>query len=463
MLKNNNKIFAYKIELQLDPYLVALFNLCYDISLKLENVTDNGVDVKYAVSLFSDSFYEMLEMDKDYYLSKYDKNGYTFTRDEFFSNLATNLNSYYLRSDEFLNKLKTKEFLYCLKDSFCIYSTLPEKNKVVRHLNSKFKEIDVIGFIVGGINEDKLRDSIKSIPTIYNLINKTGQFIKVVGEENLKPQLLYIKTEWLNNDLLKTIEVDIDDIWINYEHELLKSSIKFDLKNDEYLIVVDKASNGKVIGLKVNDYILLKYDVDCKNYIKEEYSNQYLWKLLKENYFRQRKKTFSYSSELIQNFKANSKEEPFNKLLCNLKHNLYIDRSVKIEKDYQDFFEEFIVIKDLKDLSDLNFFLPDANIEREILGIYTKQKIDKKYNLLHFFRHKDDGFTEDFVNSMPQPQKKEKVYILKAELAFYLIEKYFEDITEELLLELKVDYVSNVELCIDEESKVEFDFLIFVN
>ena len=78
----------------------------------------------------------------------------------------------------------------------------------------------------------------------------------------------------------------IDDIWINYEHELLKSSIKFDLKNDEYLIVVDKASNGKVIGLKVNDYILLKYDVDCKNYIKEEYSNQYLWKLLKEKYFR---------------------------------------------------------------------------------------------------------------------------------------------------------------------------------
>ena len=41
--------------------------------------------------------------------------------------------------------------------------------------------------------------------------------------------------------------------------------------------------------------------------------------------------------------------------------------------------------------------------------------------------------------------------------------KYFEDITEELLLELKVDYVSNIELCIDEESKVEFDFVIFVN
>lgn len=181
---------------------------------------------------------------------------------------------------------------------------------MVRHLNSKFKEIDVIGFIVGGINEDKLRDSIKSIPTIYNLINKTGQFIKVVGEENLKPQLLYIKTEWLNNDLLKTIEVDIDDIWINYEHELLKSSIKFDLKNDEYLIVVDKASNGKVIGLKVNDYILLKYDVDCKNYIKEEYSNQYLWKLLKENYFRQRKKHFRIALNLSKTLKQIVKRNP---------------------------------------------------------------------------------------------------------------------------------------------------------
>ncbi len=45
--------------------------------------------------------------------------------------------------------------------------------------------------------KEKLRDSIKSISTIYDL-NKAGQYIKVISQENLKPQLLYIKADLLN-------------------------------------------------------------------------------------------------------------------------------------------------------------------------------------------------------------------------------------------------------------------------
>lgn len=460
MFDNNNPIFAYKIELQLDPYLVALFNLCFDISIKLGNVTNNEGDVKHAVSLFSDDFYEMLGVNKNTYLSKDEEGQYIYTKEDFFTNVATNLNSYYLKNDEFISKLKTKDFLYFFKDTFFIYSTLPTKREVKNSLNDKFKTVNVIGKIVDSFKDEKLRDSLKNISAIYEL-NKTGQYI-VVSEENSKPQLLYIKDEWLNYDLLRKVDVDIDNIWIHYENEL-NSKLNFDIENDEYFLIIDKALNDKVIGLKVNDYILLKYDVDCKNYIKEEYSNQYLWQLFKENYFRQRPKTFSCKSELIKSFKQKSKEDDFNKLLCNLKHNLYINRSIEIETDYRDFFEEFIILKDLKHFPNCNFFLPDTNVEKEFLGIYTEQKIDKKYNLLHIFRHKGNGFTEDFVNSMPQSQKKEKVYILKAELAFFLIEKYFEDIIEELLSEQEADYVSNVELCINGVSKVEFDFVIFVN
>ncbi len=69
--------------------------------------------------------------------------------------------------------------------------------------------------------------------------------------------------------------------------------------------------------------------------------------------------------------------------------------------------------------------------------------------------------TESFVNSESQKKEKLKVHILKAELSFYLVEKYFEDLIEELLKELDFDFVSNVELCIDKNSKAEFDFVIF--
>lgn len=460
MFDNNNKIFAYKIVLKLDPYLVALFNLCYDVYIKLENITDDQEDVKHAVSLFSEDFYEMLEINKDEYLDQDGSNQYTYTKEQFFDTLAIHLNSHYLRSEAFLSKLKTKDFLYYFKDKFSIYSTLSKKREVENSLNDKFKTINVIGEIIDNLNEEKLRDSIKSISTIYDL-NKAGQYIKVISQENLKPQLLYIKADLLNFESLEMIDVDIENIWVNYEHEL-SSELDFDLNNDEYLVVVDKNSvDENVIGIKVNGHILLKYNVDSKEYIKEENSNFYLWQLLKENYLRKRTQTLLYDSELIQDFKEKSKEGDFNKLLCNLKHNLYIDRIVPIKADYQCFFEEFIVLKNLNDLSNFNFFLPDENVEKELLGIYTEQKIGKKYNLLHYFKHKDDSYIESFVNSEPQKKEKLKVHILKAELSFYLVEKYYEDLIEDLLKELNLDFISNVELCINGESRAEFDFVIF--
>lgn len=276
----------------------------------------------------------------------------------------------------------------------------------------------------------------------------------------MKPQLLYIKADLLNFELLKNIVVDIEDIWINYEHKL-NSELRFDLNNDEYYVVVDKnLDNKNVIGLKVNDYILLKYNVDLKKYIKKENSNLYLWQLLKGNYLRKRIPHL-YNSELIKSFKEKSNEREFNKLLCNLKHNLYIDRDVEITHDYQCFFEKFIAIKGLNDLSNFNFFLPDENVGKELLGIYTEQKIGKKYNLLHYLKHKDDDYIEDFVNSESQEKEKIKVHILKAELSFYFVEKYYEDLIESLLKELKLDFISNVELCTGGKSKAEFDFIIF--
>ncbi|MDR6159898.1 hypothetical protein QF023_003414 [Chryseobacterium sp. SLBN-27] len=459
MFDNNNKIFAYRFVLKLDPYLVALFNLCYDVYVKLEDVTVDHDDVKYAIALFSDDFYEKLGINNDEYLDQ-EEGQYTYTKGQFFDTLAVHLNSYYLRSDEFVSKLKTKDFLYYFKDKFSIYSTLTKKREVENSLNDKFKTINIISEIIENLSSERLKDSVKTIATIYDF-NKAGQYIKVASQENLKPYLLNIQADLLDTELLEFVDIDIDNIWVNYEHELNRNLI-FDQDNDEYYVVIDKDSEGKdVVGIKVNDHILLKYNVDPKRYVLKDNYSQYLWLLFKENYFRERPQKFSYDSELIKQFKEKSQEGDFNKLLCNLKHNLYIDRSIEIKENYQCFFEKFIVIKDLTDLSNFNFFLPDEEGERELLGIYAEQKIRKKYNLLHYLKHQDDKHTLGFINSEPQKKEKIKVHILKAELSFYLVEKYYEDLIEDMLNELNVDFVSNVELSINGKSKAEFDFVIF--
>lgn len=465
MFDNNNKIFAYKIALKLDPYLVALFNLCFDVYIKLENINADQNEIEYAVSLFSDDFYEMLGINKDEYLDKDGGGNYFYTKDQFFNSISSLLNLYFLKNDIFTNKLKEKEHLFYFKDTFTIYTTLGNNfdsdkgiKEIFNNLNNKFKSINVIAEILNHLQNQNLKDSIQSISKIFDF-NKNGQYIKILNSEFFKPDLLSIAEAQIDFNLLNNELFDFENVWINYENDLCKN-LNFNIQDDEYYLLSDCESN-KVVGLKVNDRVLLKYNVDSKKYIKKENSNLYLWQLLKENYLRKRKQTLLYDSELILSFKEKSKEGDLNKLLCNLKHNLYIDRIVPIKADYQCFFEEFIVLKNLNDLSNFNFFLPDENVEKELLGIYTEQKIGKKYNLLHYLKHKDERYTEGFVNSEPQKKEKLKVHILKAELSFYLVEKYYEDLIEDLLKELNLDFVSNVELCINGIPKAEFDFVIF--
>lgn len=461
MFDNNNKIFAYKIALKLDPYLVALFNLCFDVYIKLENIDTDSNEIEYAVSLFSDDFYEMLEITKDEYLAQDEKSQYTYTKEQFFDTISSNLNSYYLKSDIFINKLKGKDHLYYFKDTFTIYSTIgdgKDTKQINNNLNKAFKSINIVSNVLNYLDNNNLKESIQSISTIYDF-NKNGLYINILNSEFFKPELLSVPEEQINFDLLETELFDFENVWINFDNDLF-NNLDFDTDKDEYFLIQDCKSK-KVVGLKVNNRILLKYNIDFSMYIKEEFEYQYIWQLLNENYLRKRKQTLLYNSELIQSFKEKSKEGDFNKLLCNLKHNLYIDRIVPIKADYQCFFEEFIILENLNDLSNFNFFLPDEKVEKELLGIYSKQKIGKKYNLLHYFKHKDDNYTEGFVNSESQKKEKLKVNILKAELSFYLVEKYYEDLIEDLLIELKLDFLSNVELCINGQSKAEFDFVIF--
>ncbi|MEC4117149.1 hypothetical protein VSP20_09205 [Myroides phaeus] len=409
MFDNNNKVFAYKIALKLDPYLVALFNLCYDVYISINDIAVNNDEIKYATELFSLELYEQLDIDIDEYLEiDAETSNYISTKEHFFAILAVKLNSYYLQNDLFLQKLNNKDFLYYFKNKFSLYSTLSTKKEVENSLNNKLKSLNIISNVTDYLCNDKLKGAIKTISVIYDF-NKNGQYIKVINQDSLKPQLLFIESALIDFNLLDQVDVDINDIWINYEHGLTKK-LNFNNDEDEYFLLIDKnTEDRKVVGIKVNDHILVKYNTDFKDYIIKENFNKFLWLLLKESFLKKRPQGFLYSSDLISDFKQKSREPNFNKLLCNLQNNLYINRNIAIEERYQSFFEKFIVVKNLKELTNYNFFLPDEDDEKELLGIYTETKIGKKYNLLHYLKHKDLNHTEAYVNS--EAQKKQNSHI----------------------------------------------------
>lgn len=459
MFDNNNKINAYKISLKLDEYLFTLFNLCFDVQIKLENIEINNEEVLHATNLFKEEFYSILNLNKHDFLSKGDGDIYLSTKEEFFESLASKLNAYYLKSNDFLEKLNSKEFLYYFKDTNTIYSTVSESKEIKSNLNNKIKSIGIITKVIDNLLNENLKDSIKSIAKIYDF-DKSGQFVQV-SDLILKPQVFKISKDFINADLVEEEIFDIDNFWFNgiTTHT---SMIQFDADNDEVFLLKDN-SNNSVIGFVVNDCILLKYDIDATFYIIEEKKNVYLWQLLKENILRKKQEKSNHNSDLINSFIAKSIEPDFNKLLSNLKYNLYLDRKVEIQADYKSFFEEFVMIQKLDELSDINLFLPDEDDNFDMVSIYSEKKIGDKYNLLHHIKHKDSSKLIRYKDSNPIEEKKEKISILKSDLSFYLIEKYFEDIIEKILKDNQIEFVSNVELCINKFSKAEFDFVIFKN
>lgn len=458
MFDNNNEIFAYKISLKLDEYLFALFNLCFDVKIKIENIEINNDEILHATNLFNQEFYTVLELNKDEFLIKDDET-YISTKDELFESLASKLNNFYLINDDFLDKIKSKEFLYYFKDTKTIYSNISDFKILGNIINDRIKSLGIITKVINYLSSENLKESIKSIAKIYNF-DKSVKFIQV-SNLVLKPQVFKISKDFINPDLIEETIFDIEDFWFNGE-TTQTTMIQYDADNDEISLLKD-ISDSNVIGILVNDYVLLKYDIDATFYIIEDKKNEYLWQLLKENIFHKKQEGKNHNSDLINSFLEKSTESNFNKLLSNLKYNLYIDRDVEIQSNYKSFFEEFLMIRKLDELSDINLFLPDEDDSFDMISVYSEKKIGDKYNLLHHIKHKDSSRLIRFKDSNPIEERKEKINILKSDLSFYLVEKYFEDIIEKILKDNQVDYISNVELCINKTSKAEFDFIIFKN
>lgn len=459
MFNNNNGIFAYKISLILDNYLLALFNLCFDVQIKIENIELNDNEIEYATGLFNDNFYDLVGINKHDYLSKDTDDLYVYTKDQFFESLSAKLNHYFLVSDHFIGKLNTKEFLYYFKDTKTIYSTFPKESEIRNNLNNKIKSIGIISIIIDNILNEDLKDSIKSIAKIYDF-DKSGQYINVSGSK-LKPQLFCIPKEFIKIELFSEEVFDIDYFWMNSRHV---NNLKLNFDKDETEISLLKVkANNTVVGAIINDYLLLKYAIDFDEFIKDEKRNEFLWQLLKENLLKKKDDKFNHKTEIIEQFNNASKNPEFNKLLSNLKYNLYIDNGIVIQAEYKDFFEEFILVDKLDDLADLNLFLPDKDDSSGMIGVYSNKKIGEKYNLLNHIKHKNAEKIIRYNNSNPIESKKVKVNILKSDLSYYFIEKYFENIIEDILQKYSIPFISNSELFIGEKSKAEFDFIIFAN
>ena len=147
-----------------------------------------------------------------------------------------------------------------------------------------------------------------------------------------------------------------------------------------------------------------------------------------------------------------------NKLLTYLKYNFYLPEDVSISKTYKKYFELVYFYDKIEHFDNLQI-CTNVKARGTNLGIYTPEKIDKEYNLLHWYT----GSTNELRHYNSEESRKgrvTKIQVLKPPFSYYLLHKYFEDIIATCLDEIGVDYVSNMVFKVSPDWQFEADFVV---
>jgi hypothetical protein len=138
--------------------------------------------------------------------------------------------------------------------------------------------------------------------------------------------------------------------------------------------------------------------------------------------------------------------------------------NTEIKEKFKVFFNEVMLLDKLKHLDEYEFLL-SSNDQNTALGIYSTEKKGTSYNLLHWINHNGADKVAHF-NGNKTSNKKDKLLIstLKPEVCYYFLEKYFEDLLEDIFKSNTYKYLSNINLNKKSISfSCEIDFLVYAN
>lgn len=268
-----------------------------------------------------------------------------------------------------------------------------------------------------------------------------------------------INLSYLKESFTKT-PIESTDIWI-YESFFEKYTLTDKYMSSKDIFILQ--SGDKILGINIGNICFI-YESNPISLIKDEFLLDYYWGLLKNNIYRLPEQRNNFKSLIVNEFNEKVKEEDFTHLLSNLKKNLYIE-DIEIPDKYKKYFEDSFKINELKHLAGYELYLPYVSCpESSLIGIYhtDKKPSETHYNLVHWIsNHKETNKIYEFSKEEPTTKNKKKIHVLKPEISFYFRHKYFEVFFEEILKELKLQYVSNYKVGYKSNNKeAEFDFII---
>lgn len=269
---------------------------------------------------------------------------------------------------------------------------------------------------------------------------------------------IYCKADFNNSeDKYIVNKLDSSEFWINYK--LLEEFQNKTVDDIDTVICFSRKSNSSILnfdGVYINDSVIPLVS-DFKELFTQNISA--VWRELKNGVYHHKlekedcvNRTNNITEEEF--LKLAKKEEVTNKL-SYLVNNLFIPQEYlsKIE-DIESCFNDITIVEGLSELENYEFFSSHSEDNKPFIGIHKKDKAGSKaYKLLHYIYKKDNKLSNIRGHNNINKCKSKIAKILKPDLAFYYLLRYYEDFFSLALDEIKQETGSNIDFIANQNLK----------
>lgn len=442
MFLNNSEIFSYTFKSKLQQVVKPICSIANDIGQQTIK------DFNYS-ELFSEAFISQCGYRKS---SLQNEEELFSIIGEFYNNNIFDFEIF----DAGLEILELSNILFLDKfEKIVLFKG--EGKSLNSTLINYIKKLDIDNDLIANIDIDLIKKCLSSV----SLFDNTILYNKSVGTTSHGQQKapFIIPLTSLDNDKIESQLVDENRFWINKGY--LEKNCGIDIGSNPKIHSIKDSNAELLLGYSIDNWFIPSKSVSIENYIKQEDLSSYIFSLF-INVFNKKNPVINTTSPLIEKFKSENKNSELNKLLSYLVYNLYIsaDNSDLIKPDFEDFFEEVALVQNLNPYNSSSFFISKSDEKKLALGIYSTERLDTNYNLLHWIEQDNENYIEHKPHLANTKHKKALIKTLRPDVAFYFIRKYYEDIIEDILRSNNFDFINNFKFDISADQDYEIDFLI---
>lgn len=264
---------------------------------------------------------------------------------------------------------------------------------------------------------------------------------------------------------LRRIRISANEIWIN--RELLRKKYDIQLSEKEYYYEIHDTNLPEgtgMIAIQAGKFVFPLVS-QFVGYVKN--LSEYIWTNMLYDVYHQPEKTendFSLPNSqksLLEEFRSLIQDDTLVQKLSFLINNLYLPEDVHIEEEYKKFFSPVLVAKNLKHLLNYEFLFQESDDKSAMLATYqlTKDAGITAFNLLHILK-KQGEITEDWTGPQTQTRHKmAKVHIFQPVIAFYFLQRFYEDYFKSALFDSDMAAVFNQKVQFGDK-KNEIDVIV---